>query len=46
MQQQSTAKNPANYEIQNQKEMYEFDQKPIKNFHQFSNSEERAIKEH
>ena len=44
--QQSIAKNPGNYEVQNQKEMCEFDQKPIKNFDQFSDSEERAVKEH
>ena len=45
MRQQSTAKNPANYEVQNQKETCEFDQKPIKNFDQFSDSEEREVKE-
>ena len=45
MRQQSTAKNPANYKIQNQKETCEFDQKSIKNFDQFSDSEERAVKE-
>ena len=32
MRQQSTAKNPANYEVQNQKETCEFVQKSIKNF--------------
>ena len=42
MRQQSTAKNPANYEIQ--KETSDFDQKPIKNFVQFSDSEERDVK--
>ena len=46
MRQQSTAKNPATYEVQNQKETCEFDQKPIKNFDQFSDSEEREVKEH
>ena len=45
MRQQSTAKNPATYEVQNQKETCEFDQKPIKNFDQFSDSEEREVKE-
>ena len=45
MRQQSTAKNPANYEVQNQTETCEFDQKPIKNFNQFSDSEEREVKE-
>ena len=42
MRQQSTAKNPANYEIQ--KETSDFDQKAIKNFVQFSDSEERDVK--
>ena len=45
MRQQSTAKNPTTYEVQNQKETCEFDQKLIKNFDQFSNSEEREAKE-
>ena len=45
MRQQSTAKNPATYEVQNQKETCEFDQKPIKNFDQFSDSKEREVKE-
>ena len=45
MRQQSTTKNPATYEVQNQKETCEFDQKPIKNFDQFSDSEEREAKE-
>ena len=43
MWQQSTAKNPANYEIQ--KETCDFDQKPIKTFDKFSDSEERELKE-
>ena len=43
MRQQSTAKNPASYEMQN--ETWNFDQKPIKNFDQFSNGEEREVKE-
>ena len=43
MRQQSTAKNPANYEIQ--KEISDFDQKPIKNFDQFSDREEWEVKE-
>ena len=43
MRQQSTAKNPANYELQ--KETCDFDQKPIKNFDQFSDSKEREVKE-
>ena len=45
MRQQSTAKNPATYEVQNQKETCEFDQKSIKNFDQFSDSKEREVKE-
>ena len=45
MRQQSTTKNPATYEVQNQKETCEFDQKQIKNFDQFSDSEEREVKE-
>ena len=45
MRQQSTTKNPATYEVQNQKETCEFDQKPIKNFDQFSDSEKREMKE-
>ena len=45
MRQQSTAKNPATYEVQNQKETCQFDQKPIKNFDQFSESKEREVKE-
>ena len=40
--QQSTAKNPANYELQNQQD---FEQKPITNFDQFTHTEENEIKE-
>ena len=43
MREQLTAKNPANYEIQ--KETCNFDQKPIKNFDQFSNKKEQEVKE-
>ena len=43
MRQQSLAKNSANYKQQN--ETCEFEQKPIKNFDQFSNSEEQEVKE-
>ena len=43
--QQSTAENPANYDLQNQKETSEFDQKPIKNFDQFSYTEKQEVKE-
>ena len=45
MRQQSLAKNPANYETEQQKETCKFEQKPIKNFNQFSDSEEREVKE-
>ena len=44
MQQQSIVKNPVNYE-QQQNETCEFEKKPIKNFDQFSNSEEQEVKE-
>ena len=40
--QQSAAKNPANYELQNQQD---FEQKPITNFDQFTDTEENEIKE-
>ena len=43
--QQSAAKNPVNYELQNQKETSAFDQKLIKNFDQFSNTKEQEVKE-
>ena len=43
-QQQATAKNIENYEKEWQ-ETCEFEQKPIKNFNQFSDSEEQQIKE-
>ena len=43
--QQSTAENPANYDLQNQKETSEFDQKLIKNFDQFSYTEKQEVKE-
>ena len=33
-----------NYELQKQKETSEFDQKPIKNFDQFSDLEEQEVK--
>ena len=41
--QHQLAKNPANYETQN-KPTCEFEQKPIKNFNDFSNGEEEEIK--
>ena len=43
MRQHSLAKNSANYKQQN--ETCEFEQKPIKNFDQFSNNEEQEVKE-
>ena len=44
--QQSLAKNPVNYETeQQQNETCQFDQKPIKNFDEFSDSEEQEIKQ-
>ena len=44
LRQQQIAKNPVNYKKE-QQETSEFEQKPIKNFHQFSDSEEREVKE-
>ena len=44
MRQQSIAKTPVNYE-QQQNETCEFEQKPIKSFNQFSDSEEQEVKE-
>ena len=43
-QQQATARNIENYEKERQ-DTCEFEQKPIKNFDQFSDSEEQQIKE-
>ena len=44
MRQQAIAKNPINYEMEQCKETYEFEQKPIKNFDEFSDSEEQEVK--
>ena len=44
LRQQATAKNIENYEKDRQ-DTCEFEQKPIKNFDQFSDSEEQQIKE-
>ena len=44
MWQQSLAKNPTNYETEH-KETCEFEQKPLKNFDEFSDSEEQEIKQ-
>ena len=44
MRQQSLAKHPVNYETE-PKETYKFEQKPVKNFDEFSDSEEQEIKQ-
>ena len=44
LRQHATAKNIKNYENERQ-DTCEFEQKPIKNFDQFSDSEEQQIKE-
>ena len=44
--QQQLVKQPANYEQQPRKESFEFGQKPLENFNQFSDSEENEIKQH
>ena len=43
--QQQLAKQPANYENQTSKESFEFEQKSLKNFDKFSDSEENDIKQ-
>ena len=43
--QQATAKNPANYESK-RNESCKFEQKPMKNFDEFSDSEEQELKQH
>ena len=45
MRQQSLAKNQANYENEQPKETNENEQKPIKNFNEFSDSEEQEVKD-
>ena len=45
MRQQSLAKNQANYENEQPKETHEHKQKPIKNFNEFSDSEEQEVKD-
>ena len=45
MRQQSLAKNQANYENEQPKETHENEQKPIKNFNEFSDSEEQEVKD-
>ena len=44
MRQLSLVKNQANYENEQAKETYENEQKPIKNFNEFSDSEEQEVK--
>ena len=44
--QQQLAKQPANYEQQPHKESFQFEQKPLKNFNEFSDSEENEIEQH
>ena len=43
MKQQQPAKQPTNYLIQNN-EKFEFEQKPIRNFDEFSNTQEKELK--
>ena len=45
MRQQSLAKNQANYENEQAKETHKNEQKPIKNFNEFSDSQEQEIKD-
>ena len=45
MRQQSLAKNQANYENEQPKKTHENEQKPIKNFNEFSDSEEQEVKD-
>ena len=45
MRQQSLAKNQANYDNEQAKETHENEQKPIKNFNEFSDSEEQEVKD-
>ena len=44
MRQYSLAKNQANYENEQPKEIHQHEQKPIKNFDEFSDSEEQEVK--
>ena len=45
MRQQSLAKNQANYENEQPKKTHENEQKPIKSFNEFSDSEEQEVKD-
>ena len=45
MRQQSLAKNQANYESEQAKETHKNEQKPIKNFNEFSDSKEQEVKD-
>ena len=42
--QHQLAKSPSNYEHDDRKETFEFEQKPFKNFNEFSNAEEAELK--
>ena len=44
MRQQAIAKNPINYEREQHKETCKFEQKPMKNFDEFGDSEEQEVK--
>ena len=44
MRQQAIVKNPVNYETEQRKETCKFEQKPMKNSDEFSNSEEQEAK--
>ena len=44
MRQQAIAKNPINYEREQHKETCKLEQKPMKNFDEFSDSEEQEVK--
>ena len=45
MRQLSLVKNQANYENEQAKETHENEQKPIKNFNEFSDTEEQEVKD-
>ena len=45
MRQQLLAKNPVNYETEQHKETCKFEQKPIKDFDEFSDSEGQEVKQ-
>ena len=45
MRQQQLAKQPINYAVNEKQEQCQFEQKPIKNFDEFSDGEEQEFKE-